>query len=342
MKILRTLFCLCLAFGALPAVSLAGGGTFTFEDISPDNSDHDPVDPDGATGGRVNGVAIHPTDNQMMYAATEWGGLYRSTDGGLTWSHLPGHLPVATWDVELDPGTPSRVFATSFFDGKVDSRSGINVSTDGGTTWTRPASSSPPGGFCNNAADQVERAAFGIAVDPGNNANVYVGTSCGLARSSDSGATWNYVNPAGGAGTARRVWDVLAMGGGVLHICGDEGHWRSGDGGATWVGGSGLASGRCSLAASPDEAYVLFAVVGTTIYETDNADDPGGASWSQTRTNPSPQGRIPFVATNQRSDVGGDDVFDLWFGDVSLFRVGCTTPDPPAPGGAPRCGTGRA
>ncbi len=314
---------------------------FTFEDISPDNSDHDPTDPDGATGGRVNGVAIDPTDNQIMYAASEWGGLYRSADGGLTWGHLPGHLPVATWDVEVDPGTPSRVYATSFFDGKVSSRSGINVSNDSGATWTTPATAAPPVGFCNNANDQTERAAFGIAVDPANNANVYIGTSCGLARSSNSGAAWSYVNPAGGAGTARRVWDVLALGGGVVHVCGDDGHWRSGDGGTTWVAGSGLASGRCSLAVSPDEAYVLFAAVGISIYETDDADAPGGASWSQTRSNPNPQGRIPAVATNQRSDVGPDNVFDLWFGDVSLYRASCTTPNPPAPGGSPRCGSGQ-
>ena len=34
----------------------------TFEDVNPDNSDTDPSDPDGATGGRVNGLAVHPTD----------------------------------------------------------------------------------------------------------------------------------------------------------------------------------------------------------------------------------------------------------------------------------------
>ncbi|MCB1037635.1 MAG: hypothetical protein KDD47_27635, partial [Acidobacteria bacterium] len=240
------------------------------------------------------------------------------------------------------PGTPSRIYATSFFDGRVNSRSGINVSNDGGATWLHPPTSNPPSGFCANAADQVERAAFGIDFDPGNPANVFIGTSCGLARSTDSGATWTYVDPTPAAGSATRVWDVLALGGGVLHVCGDDGHLRSGDGGNTWVPGSGLSSGRCSLAVSPDEPYVVFAVVGTSIFETENADAPGGASWTQTRTNPSPQGRVPFVETNQRSDAGPDNVFDLWFGDVSLFRVSCTTPAPPAPGGSPRCGTAQS
>ncbi|MCB1037511.1 MAG: hypothetical protein KDD47_27010, partial [Acidobacteria bacterium] len=84
------LFALVLTLASLPQL-VASAQTLTFEDVSPDNSDHDPSDPDGATGGRVNGLAIHPTNNQLMYAASEWGGLYRSQNGGLTWSHLGGH-----------------------------------------------------------------------------------------------------------------------------------------------------------------------------------------------------------------------------------------------------------
>ncbi len=313
----------------------------SFEDISPDNSDLDNIDPDGATGGRVNGLAIDPQDPQVMYAASEWGGLYKSTDSGLTWAHLTGHLPLVTWDVEVDPGTPSRVYATSFFDGRVETRAGINVSLDGGVTWARPAGSSPPAGFCFAPLDEVEPSAFGIAVDPLAPANVFVGTSCGVAVSNDFGVTWTYRDPTP-ADSARRVWDVLALGGGVVHACGDDGHRRSDDGGVNWVAGSGLASGRCSLAVSPDESYVLFAVAGTSIYESDDANSPTGATWTQTRTNLSPQGRIPFVQTNQRSNQGLVNVFDLWFGDVSLWRVGCTTPSPPVPGGPPRCGTGNS
>ena len=74
---------------------------------------------------------------------------------------------------------------------------------------------------------------------------------------------------------------------------------------------------------------MLFAVVGTSIFESDD----GGQSWPGTYANPRPQGRIPFVATNQRTGA----TYDLWFGDVRLHRGTCTTPSPPAPGGAQRC-----
>ena len=52
-------------------------------------------------------------------------------------------------------------------------------------------------------------------------------------------------------------------------------------------------------------------------------------------TNPRPQGRIPFVETNQRTGP----TYDLWFGDVSLWRTTCTTPATPAFGGANRAPT---
>lgn len=322
------------------APALAGQPVVTFEDVNPDQSDTDPGDPDGATGGRVNGLAAHPTSNDIMFAASEWGGIYSTTDGGLNWSFHDGHRPLATWDVEIDHTSPSRIYATSFYDGKVTSLAGINVSNDGGTTWTKPATADPPSGFCNDPDDEGEPSAFGISIDPTNGANVFVGTSCGVAVSNDSGATWTYRDPTAPANTGSRIWDTLALGGGVVHVCGDDGHLRSDDGGATWVAGTGLASGRCSLAVSPDEAYVLLAVVGTSIYETTNGSAGGGATWSQTRSNPTPQGRIPFVATNQRSDAGPTDVFDLWFGDVSLFRVQCTSGS--IPGGSARCGTGNS
>lgn len=309
----------------------------TWQEVNPDFTDTHNVDPDRASGGRVNRLAIEPGNNSVMYGASEWGGMYKSSDAGLTWGRLDGHLPVAGWAVEIDPGNPSKVYATSFFDGKAASVSGINVSSDGGATWTHPASANPPSGFCQNLRDETELTAFGISVHPTNNAIVYIGTSCGLAKSTDSGATWTYIDPSTSPGTATRVWDVIARPGGVVHVCGNDGYLRSNNGGTTWVAGTGLPGGRCNLAMSPDEDYVLFAAVGTSIYETENglAASP---TWAATRQNLSPQGRIPFVETNQRSDSGGNNVFDLWFGDVSMWRVGCTTPAVPAPGGAPRCG----
>ncbi|MGB5987881.1 MAG: choice-of-anchor D domain-containing protein [Desulfobacterales bacterium] len=304
-------------------------------DISPNQSTLDPADPDGASGGRVNGIGVDSASPGTLYAASEWGGLFKSTDTGQNWFHLNGHVPTVTWDVEVDPSNSNRVYATSFYDGRISSQAGISVSTDGGATWIHPAAATPPAGFCTTASRRDEPSAFGISIDPGNASNVYVGTNCGLAISNDSGVNWTFVDPTPADG-ADNIWDVVVHDGGIIDLCGDDGHQRSTDGGNTWTTAATqpLPGGRCSLAVSPDESYVLFAVVGTTIFESDD----GGQSWPTTYANPTPQGRIPFVATNQRAGA----TYDLWFGDVSLFRGTCTTPAVPAPGGSQRCNASAA
>jgi len=152
-----------------------------------------------------------------------------------------------------------------------------------------------------------------------------------VAISNNAGATWTFVDPTPGDAGADDVWDVIVHDGTIIDVCGNDGHRRSTDGGANWTTAttSPLPGGRCSISVSPDEAYVLFAVVGTSLFESDN----GGDSWPNTFTNPSPQGRVPFVHTNQRTGAA----FDLWFGDTGLWREGCTTPAMPASGGARRC-----
>jgi len=316
------------------ASSDALASSVQFTDINPNNSDLDAADPDGASGGRTNGLAAVSGNNQMFYAATEWGGLYKTFDRGVTWSYLSGHLPTVTWDVEVDPGNTGTVYATSFYDGRTNPVSGINVSYDAGVTWTKPATADPPAGFCTDPARQTQPSAFGIGIRPDAASNVFIGTNCGVARSTDSGLTWTYLDadPTPGDGAAR-VWDVVAQAGGTIDVCGDEGHFRSTNNGATWAANNLPATGRCSIAVSPDETYVLFVVVGTRIFESDN----GGTTWPTEFVNPSAQGRIPFVATNQRATTAAGNRFDMWFGDVRLHRAGCTTPAAPAPGGAARC-----
>lgn len=321
-----------LSAAAALALSGAAGAQIpvTFTDINADQSTLDPTNPNGASGGRVTGIGVDVASPGTYYAASEWGGLFKSTDGGLTWAHLPGHVPTATWDVAVDPGNSNRVFATSFYDGKATTLAGISVSTDAGVTWSRPATATPPAAFNCVATRRAEPHAFGISFDPDDPNDVYIGTNCGLAVSNNLGATWNFIDPTP-ATTATDIWDVVVHDGGIIDVCGDDGHLRSTTGGASWTtaAASPLPNGLCSLAVSPDEPYVLFATVGPTVFESDD----GGQSWPFSYAIPNGGGRIPFVATNQRTGA----TYDLWAGAQRLFRGVCTTPAPANPGGARRC-----
>ncbi len=334
-----------LALGALNLAGLAlaqPGASIRVDNASPFTATGDPVDPDSASGGRVNRIAASSSNPLLFYAASEYGGLFVSSDLGDRWAPAAGHRVATTWDVAIHPTNPDLVIATSHYDGQVTSTAGIRVRRprDGipvedalprDYRWTKPASATPPAGFDCDLIRKEEPHAFGVAFDPGSPNRVYAGTNCGLAISEDSGSTWRFVDPTPGD-PASDVWDVIVHNGGIIDICGDDGHYRSTDAGARFTtapaGGVPLPSGVCTLAASPDESYVLFATVGTRIFETDD-----GTNWRVRYPNPSLQGRIPFVKTNQRSGP----TFDLWFGDIGLHRTTCTTPATPALGGPGRC-----
>ena len=116
----------------------AAQASWRIDNISPVRSDRDGGDPNSASGGRVNQLAAHPTNNQIYFAASEWGGLFRTGDGGRNWAYVQGYRAQSTWDVEFNPGNANVLVATSRFDGKSTPQSGVNVSRDGGTTWAVP------------------------------------------------------------------------------------------------------------------------------------------------------------------------------------------------------------
>jgi uncharacterized repeat protein (TIGR01451 family) len=307
------------AFFAAAAVAALGADgalavPFQLTDLGPDGSIvAQPVN--GSQGGRVNGLDVVAGGN-VAYAASEWGGIFRTTDGAQSWVHLDAHLPQATWDVEVDPTNANRVYATSLYDGRDDSLAGVNVSSDGGATWTH--ATIPDTAPSCSLWD--EPSAYGISIRLDATNNVFVGTSCGIAVSTDSGVTWAHVDP-DPATSGRRIWDVVAQAGGIVDVCGADGHNRSTDNGQTWTPFNPALPGAtggtvCSIAASPLENDVVFAtLVNGNLWESDN----GGATW--TALEDGLGNRRPFVETNQT----GAGTFDLYLGAGPPLRqvTGC-------------------
>ena len=229
--------------------------------------------PDIPNGGRANTIAVHPANDNVLFVTSESGGLFRSSDGGSTWQHVDGLPQFLTNAVTFVPSNPNIVLVTTSEDTAKTNDGGIWRSADGGTTWTHIPNPPPPFGV----TDRFSAYELAVAPDTG---HIYVGTSYGIAISSDDGATWTQSNPFGGGSFLlrnRRVMSVVAQKGNRVLAAGPSGLRRSSDSGATWLVPTTSPGGIVDLHAlgrSPIAQDHAYAVNGNTeLYYTEDWGD---------------------------------------------------------------------
>jgi photosystem II stability/assembly factor-like uncharacterized protein len=195
----------------------------------------------------VGRIRIHPKDPDIVYVAAlgdafganEERGVFRSRDGGKTWSKvLYRDADSGAVDLSMDPHNPRILFAAfwqarrSFWDiSSGGPGSGLFRSTDGGDTWTE-ISRNP--GLPTGALGKI-----GVAVSPASSGRVWAlveaqADQTGLYRSEDYGESWALVSS--NRDLMHRPWYYT-------HVFADPGHaetvyvanlqlWKSTDGGA--------------------------------------------------------------------------------------------------------------
>jgi len=204
-------------------------------------------------------LAVDARDPDLVYAAS-FDALFRSRDGGLTWTQLPGFRNVRALAA---PPTQSGTLLA----GTVEQ--GIWKSTDAGASWRQTRQR------LENTAVRTTRLAF----DPVRDDRLWAFGGSAVFESTDRGASWR---PWRHGLEALEVLDLAPGAPGTLFAAGFQDArpavFRSRDDGAAWTplagpflqGGAGFFS---SVAVHPARPATVFAAGSTGLFRSRNGGD---------------------------------------------------------------------
>ncbi|RIV18634.1 glycosyl hydrolase [Fibrisoma montanum] len=252
-------------------------------------------------GGRSLGVAGSPTRKYEYYFGAVGGGLWKTTDGGLTWSPVTdGQIRSSSVGaVAVSESNPDVVYigtGETQFRGNIMQGDGVYRSVDGGKTWKNV-------GLTNTQA--IAR----VRVHPTNPNIVYVAAlghpygpneERGIFRTTDGGTTWKKIlykgDKAGGADLIidrtnpnviyASIWQVYRTPWKMWGGGGASGLFKSTDGGKTWTeltrkpGMPKGTVGKIGVSVSPADPNRVWAIVEAEdggVYRSDDA----GMTWSR-------------------------------------------------------------
>ena len=292
-------------------------------------------------GGRIADVEGVPGDPNVVYVASASGGLWKTTNGGVTWKPIfERQGTISIGDIALAPGNPDVVWVgtgESNVRNSVSFGDGVYKSTDGGKTWQ------------HMGLKDTERISA-IAINPQNNDIVYIGAlghafgpneERGVFMTTDGGKTWaktlyidnqhgvadleiDPTNPnilyAGMWSFERKPW---------THRSGSEkgGVYKSIDGGRTWnklTNGLPKLMGRIGIRVAPSNPNVVYVIVEAkdgTLYRSDDRGETfkmvskntdivsRGFYYTRVRVDPTNENHIFAVASTLFSSVDGGKTF---------------------------------
>jgi photosystem II stability/assembly factor-like uncharacterized protein len=313
---------------------------------------------DGEPTQSVGSIAVAPTNPDTIFVGSGEGlqrpdlsigdGIYKSTDGGKTWTHLGLRDGQQIPTVLVDRHDPNRVFAAVLgHPYGANQERGVFRSTDGGETWKKILYKDENTG----AAD--------LAFDPANSEILYAdlwsarqvpwegsleGHTGGLFKSTDGGDTWKPLTkglPTNEQGLGRIGIGVAPSDGKRLYAMVDApelgGVYRSDDAGESWerVNDERRVWGRGDdfawVRVAPDDKDKIY-VCNTSLYRSTDAGKtftaikgaPGGDDYHSVWINPdNPQIILLGVDQGATITVNGGETWSSWYNQptAQFFHV---------------------
>lgn len=245
-------------------------------------------------------LAIPRERPSTVYAAIGFGQLFKTENGGDTWTELDVGLTGTEdlFSLDLDPHDPLTLLAGT--------ENGLRKSTDGGETW------STVGGGLGNWYCK------GVAFHPGKKGTVYAGTTGkGFFESSDGGETFQPSNAGLGAGWTEKLY-APAAGSGPVFAQLSVGLYRQ-DGPGAWT--------EIQAPFDPGKTAEIDGVLfdrqsAKTVYAHDGArwwrSDDAGRSWRQVEV---PQPGMRDMMKGKLSGPGFNSLAQD-AGDAKIFYAG--------------------
>jgi len=236
--------------------------------------------------GRVTGLAVDPADQDHIIIGANTGGVWRTIDGGATWTPLGDFFSnLYVYSVAIDP-----IDKDTYYFG---SRSGlVYKSEDAGATW-------------NFFADQGSGVTNKILIHPTNTDIIFLSNSqSGIYGTTDGGTTWNDLIP-----SESRGYDIEFKPGdtNTVYASGLDMH-VSNDGGLTFTTISGFTGSQKMMGVSIDDPNIVYVVEASggefnAFYKSENS----GASFTQLNH----AGRNYFGYDTAGFDPGGQAPRDM-------------------------------
>jgi PKD repeat protein len=260
--------------------------------------------PTGSGAGRVTFIRVDPTNANNLWIGAPAGGLWKSTNGGSSWTTNTDFLTViGASDVAIDPSNTQNMYlATGDGDAGDTYSIGVLKSTDGGTTWNTTGLTWSP-----NQGRLIRK----LLINPTTPSTIMAFSNVGIWRTTNSGTSWTQVQSTNGFTDAEFQPGTPA----TVYACGTT-FWRSTDGGATWTQvTSGLPANtsvdRLAIAVTAANTSYIYLVAGSAandgffgFYRSTN----GGTSFTQITVS-SPSNILGWASAG--NDTGGQGWYDL-------------------------------
>jgi len=210
-------------------------------------------------------VAVDPqVPTTVYFGALNGGGIFKSTDTGLSWSNLRHD---GAYVISVDPFDSNHILVAAWNEGLIESH-------DGGNTWVNVGSSLPP--------VTKYTVITGITFHPKQKGLIFVATESGgmgLVRSSDGGSTYTAANAGLSSTDVGGCFAVNPQNPQMLLIADGAGTAISTDEGNTWVETASQVTCPFSVDAKATPAIVYATGPNGGVRSTDF-----GKTWSAVNT----------------------------------------------------------